>query len=712
MMGESKHRDLSALLTPQSVALIGATEKSRWSQVAFNNLTQHEFSGHVHLVNRRGMMTHGRQTATSCEQIGAPVDVGVIMVPTEAVGAAIEDLAAAGGRNAVILTSGFAETGGAGRQEQDRIASLARGVGVSVLGPNSLGFINYLDGVALWTAPYRKQEGGGTIAIISHSGQVAYHLGNLARKQGAALSHLVTTGNELDLDVTDFTAHLTTDERVRAIALYLETVRRPDRFVQIAQYASAAGKPLIVLKIGASEISARTAQAHTGALVGDDKAFDAICEQYGVIRVNSLEDLIVTADLIARTGVLSAGGLGLMSNSGGICSLAADTAARAGLPVPELSAATIQSLGEVLPDYATCQNPLDITGAAAADRSLFERTLRIMATDPAFSAVVCFGDLPASRLESDESLLSGLMYMGRAVQGAHIPVFVMSCIQADVTQEGLDIAGEYKLPFVAGGLDRGLPALGRAFWWSQQQRERERRKSHERQTDGAAAPSVSLPCSEDGAMRLLRSHGIPVVPSILARDAQGAVDAAAALGGAVAVKVCSPDILHKTEIGGVVLDVIGDEAVLNAYEKVLRRVPAQARIEGVLVSKMRERAIELIVGVSRDPDWGLMLAVGLGGIWVESLRDVALRRLPVEPADVLSMLNSLKAAPLLRGQRGARQVNADVLADTIARIGDVALALGPSLDALEINPLRVDGDECEALDALVIVNTSEQEQIP
>ncbi len=696
-------RDLSSLLAPRSIALIGASEKSRWSQVAFDNLTRPGTSARLHLVNRRGAPAHGRESFASCADIGTPVDLGVLIVPTDAVGPALEDLAASGARNAVVLTSGFAEVGEAGRRAQDRLAAFAREAGLSVVGPNSLGFVNFLDGVAPWLAPPRHPGRTGPIAVISHSGQVAYQLVNAARHQGVGLSHLVSTGNELDLDVTAFAAHLIADDRVRAIVLYLETVRHPERFVEVARLASAAGKALVVQKIGASEVAARSAQAHTGALVGDDRAFDAVCEQYGVVRVHALEDLVATADLIARTGVLRAGGVGLMSNSGGVCGISADAAAKAGLPVPPISQATRQALAELLPDYATCQNPLDITGAAAADRSLYECTLRVMAAEPAFSTVVCFGDLPASRAESDASLLSGLMHMGRAAQGAPIPVFVMNCIQREVTAEGREIADEYRLPLVAAGLDRGLAALGRAHWWSQ----RQRRERPGRRAGGPGVVRVASPCSEHTAMQLLQAHGIPVVPAVLARSAEDAVAAAARLDGPAALKVCSPDIAHKTEVGGVALDVRGDDAVRAAYGKVLSRVPASARIEGVLVAPMRERAVELIVGVSRDPTWGPMLAVGLGGIWVETLKDVALRRLPVDAADVAEMLESLKAAPLLRGSRGRRPVDLQALGRTIARIGDLALALGPRLEALEINPLRVEGAGCEALDALIVTAAEE-----
>lgn len=697
------HRDLSALLAPRSIALVGATDKSRWSQVAFRNLTLPGSSARLHLVSRRGGVVHGMESVTSCVAISEPVDLGVLIVPTDAVGHALEDLAASGSRNAVILTSGFAEVGDAGRREQDRIAALAGEAGMSVVGPNSLGFVNFLDGVSPWLAPLRHLGQTGSIAVISHSGQVAYQLVDAARHQGVGLSHLISTGNELDLDAAAFSDHLLADERVKAIVLYLETVRHPDRFLEVARKACDAGKPLVVQKVGASEVAARSAQAHTGALVGDDRAFDAICEQYGVVRVHALEDLVATADMIARTRVLRPGGIGLMSNSGGICGIAADAASAAGLPIPQISPATALALRELLPDYATCQNPLDITGAAAVDRSLYERTLGVMLAEPAFSAVVCFGDLPASRAESDASLLSGLMHMGRAAQNASIPVFVMNCIQREVTPEGRAIAKEYRLPLVAAGLDRGLAALGRAHWWSQHLR----RARGEDGRPTLPAVQVASPCSEHAALRLLESCGIPVLPAVLARDVDEAVCAAAAITGPVAVKVCSADILHKTEIGGVALNVLGADAVREAWVRVLSRVPPDAHIEGVTVAPMRERALELLVGVSRDATWGPMIAVGLGGVWVEALKDVALRRLPVQPADVVEMLESLKAAALLRGARGGQPVDIQALAAIIVRIGDVALALGPRLQALEINPLRVEGDRCEALDALIVIGDCE-----
>ncbi len=683
------------LLRPRSVALVGATDKSRWSGVTFENIRP--FKGKVHLVNRRGGTVHGRAAATSCVAIGEPVDVGLVMVPMAAVRDALEDLVQAGARQAVVLSSGFAELGGEGAAEQDRLRDYADSQGLAMVGPNSLGFVNFLDDIALWASPYTATYAKGNVAVISHSGQVAYHLNRLARNQGLGLSHLVTTGNEAQVDFTDFVDELLDDERVGAIALYLETIRRPERFVQVARRALAAAKPLVVLKVGTNEVAARTAQAHTGALVGDDRAFSAVCAQFGVIRVPSVEDLVCTAAVLSRTGVLAEGGAGFVSNSGGVCGIAADTAGRFGVAMPEPSAATVDGLRKLLPDYATIANPLDLTGAAAADRSLFESTLSVVADDPAYAALVCFADLPLSRQDTDESLLAGLRHMGRGVAGARRPALVMSCVATTVTPQGWELVQEFGLPFIAGGLERGIAALGRAMAWSRLQRAAA--------VEAVAAPAISLEigsASEHDALQFLRAHGVPVVPAVLATTAQDAVRAARDIGGPVVVKVCSADIPHKSEIGGVALGVQGDEAVAQAFAAVQERVPEGARVQGVLVAPMRTGGVELFAGVTHDPQWGPMLAVGLGGIWIEVLQDVALRRLPVSAREAAGMLRGLRGAALLQGARGAEAIDIDALGDLLARVGDIAWARRGSLQALEINPLWVKGRQAEALDALLV----------
>ena len=287
---------VAAMLNPASIAIVGASDKSRWSATAFDNLVHGGFRGQVHLVNPRGAMAHGRLVAKSCGEIGAPIDIGLVMAPPGAVADAVSDLAAAGARSAVVLTAGFAETGPAGQQLQERVRQAAADGAVRLLGPNCLGFINFVNRAYVWTTPVVAPSRNSGVAIVSQSGATAYFLSTLACQQDVGLSHVVSTGNEVDLDGASFIDYLVTDAHTRAIAVFAETFRNPARFLGAAKRALAAGKPLVVLKMGASEVAAKAAIAHTGALVGDDRVFDGICQQLGIIRVRSMEELLASAD--------------------------------------------------------------------------------------------------------------------------------------------------------------------------------------------------------------------------------------------------------------------------------------------------------------------------------------------------------------------------------------------------------------------------------
>lgn len=692
--GSARH-DLSTMLRPRSIALVGATDRSLWSRNTFNNLTNRDYAGRVHLVARRGGIVHGRPAATSCREIGEALDLGLLMVPASAIDEAMADLAASGARNAVILTSGFAETGELGLAEQARLADAASRHGVSVLGPNCLGFVNFLDGVPLWTGAFRAPSRPGRIAIISQSGATAAFIASLAAQQEIGLSHMISTGNEVNLDGASFAEFLLDDPRVQAIVMFVETIRDAANFARAAEKARAMGKPIIALKIGLSAVTARSAQAHTGALVGDDRVFSGVCRQFGIVRVGSIEDLLVTAEVIVRTGVIGAKGLGLVSVSGGACEIAADRAQLACVSLPALTEQAEHALAEVLPSFGTPHNPLDITGGAVLEPALFEKALKIMGGESDFSALACLFDVPTDEANVNEFAMNSLRHIGRGLNEVPIPALMISHTLKPVTAVSLRIIEELKLPYVGAGMHHGLTALGHAWWWSACQR-----RAAERWEPPVAGSPATKPRTERAVLAHLAEHGVPIVPARLARDEAQAIADARALGGRVVLKIASADIAHKSDIGGVALNLEGDRAVGEAYRRILRAAPLGATVEGVLVSPMRERGFELLVGAARDPVWGAVLAVGLGGIFVEVLEDVALRVLPVSPAEVVRMLEELKGSKLLGGQRGIPAADLDAVAGVIARIGAAVLALGPDLEALDVNPLWVRGAEVEALDAL------------
>ena len=694
-------RDLTAMLRPRSIALIGATDRSRWSQNTFDNLINRKYAGEVYLVSRRGGTVHGRAAATSCVAVGAPIDLGLLMVPMAAIEEALADLAAAGVHNAVILTSGFAETGDAGADLQARLATLARQYGVSLLGPNCLGFVNFIDNVPLWTGGFRAPSKPGSIAVVTQSGANGSFISSLAQQHEIGLSHMVSTGNEADLDCAHFIDHLVDQPEVRAIALFAETIRHAPRFAAAARKAIAAGKLIVVLKIGLSDITARSAQAHTGALVGDDRVFDGVCRQLGIVRVESIEDLLFTADVITRTGVLQSHGLGLVSISGGACEIVADRAQVLGMPLPALSDAAVAELRAVLPSFGTPQNPLDITGGAVLQPDLFEQGLRVLGQQQEFSALACLFDVPVTEEAATEFVLAALRHIAAGLHAAKMPALMISHTMKPVNAVSTRIIEEIGLPYVGAGIHHGMNALGSAFWWSEQ---------YLRLVGAPAsipniAPAAERPRSERATLAFLAQRGVPVVPATLAKDAGQAVAAARAIGGRVVLKVSSDDIAHKSDIGGVALNLEGDAAVREAFGRIIAAAPPDARVDGVLVAPMRTGGIELFVGCTRDPQWGPVIAVGLGGVWVEVLQDVALRPMPIDAAEVRRMFSELRGARLLQGARGLQAADLDALAAAITLIGDAAVALGSDLEALEVNPLWVHGSEVEALDALAVWRT-------
>ena len=713
----SERSAIAALLNPASVALIGASDKSRWSSIAFNNLTQGGFQGKIHLVNPRGAMAHGRQTATSCAAasaaMGEPVALGLIMTPTAAVPDALAGLAAAGGRAAVILSAGFAETGTAGAAVQEQVRALAAEYNIRLLGPNCLGFINFVDRAYVWTTPVKAPSRNSGVAIVSQSGATAHFLSTLAHQQDVGLSYAVSTGNEVDLDGAAFVEFLIDDPSTRAIAVFAETFRSPARFRLAAARALAAAKPLVILKIGASDITVKSAMAHTGSLVGDDKVFDGICAQFGVIRVRSMEDLLATADIAGRTGVLRAGGLGVVTNSGGVGEIAADTAHLRGIALAALTAQTEAALRATIPDSATPHNPIDLTGSVTPAQC--EGVVRVMGAQPDVAALLCpWYQIPTSDDQISERLTQLHHHLGKGLAAAPVPGFLVSYTNTSINDMARGIIEAESLDYLACGLDRALTGLAGAFWWSQRQREHARKPlvgtDHRpillsSGVASALSDASARPRSEHEALGYLSRHGVPVVPATLAADAEQAVTVAAGLGGCVVLKIASPDIAHKSDIGGVALNLQGDDAVRNAFAQMMTAARSHcpdAHIEGTIVAPMRERGIELLVGFTRDPQWGPVLAVGLGGVWVEIMQDVALRLLPVDAAEVKRMLGSLRGAKLLQGQRGIPAADVDRVAEVIAGIGDVLLACGEDLLEADINPLWVRGDQVEALDALLI----------
>jgi len=715
------------LFNPRSIALVGATDKSRWSWSIYANLKVHRFPGPVYLVNPRGVPVHGEQSYRTVADLPAPVDLAFVMVPTPAVLGVLAEVADAGIPSVVLLTSGFAEVGEEGAELERQVVDLATRRGLTILGPNGNGYINAASGITPYGLPIDNPLLRGPVGVVLQSGALCSAVLTLAQSRNVGVSLQVSMGNESMVSMTDVMRYLIDDDATRVIALFIESVRHPGEFLALAREALAKGKPVVAIKVGRSQAGARVARAHTGSLVGDDAVVDAVFRRSGVIRVDSLEDLIITAGLLAATGPLPGNRFGFITASGGASEIIADRSEDEGIEIPEFAPETVARLRRVVPDFAAVHNPVDVTGYILINRQLMRDALTAVQDDPGLDALVLVSDLPRTAPPDPAPVIDMFRESSALLRGAAKPVIVMGNTLTDITPWGRDVAAQTGYPYVLGGIHHGMTALGNAVRWSalhSAAKTSAARTSAAKTsaaetavaTTGAAVqepsaqpePALPLPgeagasWSEHRAARFLATHGIPVVPSALVTTPEQAADTADAVGYPVVVKLAADGIEHKSDIGGVKVGLTTPEQVRAAFEDVTAAGRAAgADVQGALVQPQRTGGIELLVGIVTDPAWGQVLAVGLGGVWVEILADTALEVLPVGRDQVLAALRRLRGARLFDGPRGTEKADLDAVADAITAVAALAKRLGDRLEALEINPLLVRGSQVEALDALI-----------
>jgi acetate---CoA ligase (ADP-forming) len=693
------------MLAPRGIAIVGASDNSGWSRYTYANLMRGGYPHAVHLVNRRGEPVHGQPTITSLRDIGEPVDLAYVLTGPASLPSVMADGAAAGVRNLVVIAAGFGEMGDEGHERERQLAEQARGYDQLILGPNNLGFINTPDATMPWSQamPWPMQSGG--VGIMSQSGALGIFLLNYLQSRDVGISHLVTVGNEAMVTVAEGIDYLVEQEGTRVIALYLESVRHPEVFLAAAERAMKAGKPIVAYKAGRGALGAKVTAAHTGSLAGDDRVFDAVFRQHGIIRVDSIEDLVTTCGLLDAYGELPGTRVAFVTGSGAMCGVIGDSAEAHGIELPDFAESTVEELRAVgLPEFATAQNPLDTTGYVVIDTNLLPNSESAVSRDPNIDMLVVNGSVPATQ----EAATFMSPYFKRRVELSRkspVPVISMEFLPSDQTAFSREFRRSQGAPYVVDSLTRGIPALAKAIWWSGLRRAA--RETPAAVTVGpaiAGVPGARGEWSERQVGELLGANGVPVIPQRLVTSADEAARAAGQTGFPVSLKVSAPGLAHKTDVGGVVLGVGSAQTAAQAYERIVTAVASAAPgtpVEGVLVSPMRAEGVDLLVGIVRDETWGLTLVVGLGGIWVEVLADSAVRALPVTAGEVREMLTELKSFPLLTGARGAEPVDLHELSRVIARIGDIAVALGDDVEELEINPLRAAGSSIEVLDALV-----------
>jgi acyl-CoA synthetase (NDP forming) len=713
---------LCEFFAPRGIAMVGASGNSGWARFIVAGCAATGFTGPLIPVHPRARSAFGKPVVPNLRDLPEPVDLAFILAPVEAVESVLDDMGAAGVPNAVVLASGYREAGDAGRALEDRMVARAVANNVVVLGPNTLGFINARTGAAPFALTVPPPLTPGPVGIALQSGALASAVLAFARAHVIGVSALISLGNESMISVADVVDYLVEDEATKVICLFLEEISDPARFARAAGKADRAGKPIVAVKAGASQPGQQAALAHTGSVAGDDAVAGAFLRQLNVIRVAGIEELLTTGAALGCNRWPAGRRMGAVTASGGACDIICDTASAEGIDIPPFAPETASAIARHLPPFAAARNPLDVTGYGLANArsgalTAADRTLEIAAGDPNLDFVLFSGvTLPDTR--PPDPAMAGMLeerleWLAQLMSSSPIPVIPISSTCVDASPYGRELLTRHGVS-ILGGLNGGIRALGNALRWL----DNRGRLAGGPQPGGlldaglsvAGLPAmgragpVSGPWPETEARRLLASAGVPVVPGGLAGSAGEAAEIARRVGLPVALKICSAQITHKSDIGGVALGLGTEEEVRAAYGKVRaagEAVPG-ARIDGVLVTPMRAGGMDLLAGVTVDPSFGPVLAVGLGGVWVEVLRDTSLRVLPVDAAEVKRMLGELRGAPLLRGARGTQPADLDALAAVITGVGNAALSLGGALRTLEVNPLRVNGDQIEALDVLVV----------
>jgi acyl-CoA synthetase (NDP forming) len=691
----SRFATLDSLLKPRSVAVIGASgDKTRIGGRPIDYMLQQRFQGRILPVNPNRAEVQGIPAFASVADLPETPDTAIVAVPAGLAIQAIDDLGARGTKSAIVFTAGFAEMDEAGAAAQARMMATARRHNMRLIGPNCLGLFNaHIGFYAIFSS---SLENGfpvpGNVGIASQSGAYGTHLFAIARNRGIGTPMLVTTGNEGDVTIGDAIGWMAEDPGTSVIAAYAEGIRESDSLLAALEAARRNRKPVIMMKVGTSAIGATAAQSHTASIAGNDAVTDAVLREFGVVRARTTEEMLDIAAMATKRIYPARNTMGVITISGGAGVLISDAAEAVGLELPAMPDPAQARLKAMLP-FAAPRNPVDCTAQAFNDISLVGRFMDSMVEDGGYTSVLAF----FTQVGGSPTIAPRLREQLQAVRTKHPDrLYVLSVIAPPAMVKGYEDDGYvvFEDPTRAVVAIHAMGRFGEAF-------------AREPGAPPPAIPTIVLPSAtptEAEAKRILARAGIASAPEAVCTSPTEAAAAAARFGFPVVMKILSPDILHKSEIGGVLLNVASEAEVRTGYATLLDRARAAApaaRIEGVLVARQLTGGVECILGIQQDPVFGPVAVFGIGGIFVEILHDVALRRCPFGVDEADRMIRSIKAAPILLGARGRPPVDIDALATMLSRLSVFAHQAGPRLLAIDLNPVLAMPDGAYAVDAVI-----------
>jgi acetate---CoA ligase (ADP-forming) len=710
-------KNIHAMLHPRNIVLVGATDKpGNYAERIWVNLIKYNYEGGLYPVNSKRETIWGVPCYKDFVSLPNKPDHVLVLVPARFAVQVIRDAAAAGARSATIVTSGFSELQDEGSQKlAAELQQAIRETGMAVTGPNCLGnlsageklFTNIDDRIVTMEA--------GPVAIAGQSGAIVMAIRQALEDRGVGVGYMVTTGNEAGLETPDLMAYFAADPSIRVIVVYLEGVRNTKVFRAACKAARAAGKPVIALKLGASEGGRAAAMAHTGALAGSIETFDAISTREGVIRVRGLDELIETTECFVHADPPKAARLAAVTLSGGKRGLLLDAFYSAGLNFAPLSKAASDKLAKMLGPGSIVGNPLDAGFAAVVDPSVYMQSIKVMIDDPDTDIVIIDSELPKAPHEVRERNLRIVNEMAGA---ASKPVVYISTMSIGFTEftKGL----RKSLPHIAvmQGLDRAVGAIKALIDYASLRKEvpdvvssssASARAMLEKMLKNAAGAALD----EVASKKLLKAYGIPVSKEEIALDVAGAVRIAKKIGFPVVAKVVSADILHKSDIGGVVLNLGSAAEVKKAFNDITARVKKlkhKPKLEGILIAQQVKAELELVVGAALDAEMGPVVLFGTGGVDIELMKDVALAGAPLDAAEAKQLIGRTKAGVKLKGYRGKPALHEASVVKAIVGLSNLMADAGTRIASIDVNPFLVNVKTGVAVDGLIVLNNAAANQ--
>ncbi len=713
-----KKFDLDAMFKPRSIALIGVSSNfTKLSGRPLRFLQEYGYPGKIYPVNPNYKELAGLKCYPSVTAVPGEIDLAVISLPAAAAPGIVKECAAKGVRAVTVFTAGFAEMGPEGQRLQEQMRQAALEGSVALSGPNCAGLVSVRE-KAMGTFNTAMDRGSlleGPVSFVAQSGALGAYMFAAAQDAGVGFNYWVSTGNEAVLGFADFVSYFVKQQSTQAIMAFMEDARDGEAFQACALEALDAGKPLIILKVGGSETGAKAATSHTAALAGSDQVYDAVFERCGVMRAHDVEDLFDLANISMTPHYPKGPAVAMMTISGGAGILMCDRCEEARLEVAGLASATVEQLRKVLPPFASAVNPVDVTAELVTVPGLLKRSMGIVLADPKVDSLVIFLGL---QLHTGTDLARDIVEAAAATEKTVVVNWIAP------PQDARAILRENNIPTFPDPA-RGIRALGALVNYA-----RRRRGYLERKTAQGKAPRKTATdkqrresvmqiiqqarqqgrqaLTEGEAKAILELYGVPVPQRRMAQNQAAASQAAQEMGFPVVMKIASADITHKTEAGGVRLGIQDAQQAAQAYEEIIAKAKAynpQATLDGVLVEQTVSDGLQVIVGFKQDPRFGPVVTFGLGGIFVELIRDITLRVVPLDEQQALDMIRETKAYPLLAGYRGEQPRDINALSQVILAVSQLAQEFKNELAELDVNPLMVlpAGRGVKAVDALMVV---------